>query len=222
MADDSQLKYEDEPGETTANQQPQAQPVNGGSDLPLKEGALFGVGGFLLSYLSVFALVQGTISMGGVDTDNLAATWEIAAWFLLAGLGAEFEIDGETASVFAIFAEDILDLEVGLLLFQPEFAILIPIVVLIGAGYSLAKYTGAEDSAEAAQASALAVPGWLLLAVVFSFLSSWESENETTFAIVTSDAILFAGILMPAIFAIAGGLLYAWPDPVEQLMEKIE
>ena len=213
MADDSQLEYEDEPGGTTA--QPAQPAVESESDLPLKEGALFGVGGFLLSYVSVLTLVMGAMAMDGVDADDSAATWEMASWVLLSGLGAGFEEGGEVASITSAPGA-------GSLAIPSLFVGVIAIVVLIGVGYSLAKYTGAEDSAEAAQASALAVPGWLLLAVVFAFLSEWESEAETTYAIATSDAILFAGVLMPAIFAIAGGLLYAWPDPIEQLMDKIE
>ncbi|MFC7239516.1 hypothetical protein ACFQS4_15205 [Saliphagus sp. GCM10025317] len=212
MAVDSQLEYDDAP---PMDEQVHQMPADS-SDLPVKDGAVFGIGAFLLSYFSLYAVVQGAMSMGGVTADDVPATWETAAWVLLTALGAGFEVDGETAAVGGSIME--LSVVGGFVVLY----VAVPIVVLVAAGYSMAKYTNASDASEAVRSSALVVPGWLALSVVFAFLSEWESEAEIAYAVVTSDAILYAGVLVPALFAIAGGLLYSWPDPAEKVLAKID
>ena len=215
MADENQMEYDESGAEQPvqgAGEQPQAA-SDAGSELPVKEGAVFGVGAFLLSYLTSLAVVIGTFALGGVDADDMAASWEFAAWGLLSGLGATFEVDGEVASLVSAGG--------GFGNVAIVF-ILVPLVVLLAAGYSMAKYTDATDAGEAAKAGALVVPGWLVLAVIFSVVAEYETDAEVTMGVATGDAVLYAGVLIPALFAIAGGLLYSWPDPVEKAMEKID
>ena len=211
MADDSHLEYD----ETVADDETQSEPAGDDTELPVKEGAIVGVSTFLLSYVSTFALVQGALAMAGFDGEDVAASWEIAAWTMLSGFGAAVEADGEVVSLMEAVPTEFL------FVFSPV-AVAVSLLVLVAAGYSMAKYTGASDAGEAAKAGALIVPGWLLLTVGFAVLASWESEAEVTYTVATSDAILYAGLLIPALFAIAGGLLYSWPDPVEKAMAKLD
>ncbi|MFC7214693.1 hypothetical protein ACFQO4_11475 [Saliphagus sp. GCM10025334] len=211
MAVDSQLEYDDaQPVDEQPQQATATEPA-----LPAKEGAIFGVSAFLLSYFASLTFVKGVLTMGGSTPDDIAATWKLATWALLSGLGAGIEADGEAVALGQAAGSE-------LLFIAAPFLMLVPLVALAAVGYSMAKYTNAADATEAAKAGALVVPGWLALTVGFAFLSGWESEAEVAFELATQDAILFAGVLIPAVFAITGGLLYSWPDPAEKVLAKID
>lgn len=214
MAEDSQLEYEEEQTDGQVPERP-ADTADGESDLPLKEGAVFGAAAFLLSYAVTWAMTVTTFAANAVDTSgDVPGTLTVAGWSLLANLGSSIEMDGEAVSIGR---------ELGAA--NPagySTMIVLTFLVIVAAGFALARYDGADDLESAAKSAVLIVPGYLVLALLFAVATSWESDANIEFAVATGDAVLYSGILFPALFGLIGGLLAVWPAPVDRVMAQID
>lgn len=85
--------------------------------------------------------------------------------------------------------------------------LLVPVVLLIGCGYLLAKKSSATNPADAAIAGVSLVIGYLPLVVIGTQVFSGESFDETVEPVFV-DSLLFAGILYPILFGAIGGYLW--------------
>lgn len=220
---DGQLEYSEEtpgeqPGATGARATQQGRAQSDGSELPLKAGAVFGAGSFLVTYVVTLMVVYGSLSTGGATADEMAASYEAAGLTLLSSLGAEIQAGGEATSLLAATGATS---ELLALVFAVPLITIGAAAVLTAGAYGLVGYTDATGLEESLKTALLLVPGWLVLTLLTSFVASWETETGTEFAVATGEAFLFAGILFPAIFAIVGGLLATWPAPVDRVLERI-
>ncbi|MFC4540674.1 hypothetical protein ACFO5R_01880 [Halosolutus amylolyticus] len=214
MAEDSQLEYEEEQTDGQSAERPAAT-AESGTDLPLKEGAVFGAAAFLLSYAVTWAMTVTTFAASAVDTSgDVPGTFTVAGWSLLANLGSAVEMEGEPISIGS---------ELGAA--SPagySTMIVLTFLIIVAAGFALARYEGAEDLESAAKSAVLVVPGYLVLALLVAVATSWESNANIEFAVATGDAVLYSGILFPALFGLIGGLLAVWPAPVDRVMAQID
>lgn len=190
-----------------------------GTDLPLKQGGIFGAGAFLLSYLGTLMVVYGALSAGGVVADNTASAWQISGMALLSSLGVTVRAGEDPTSLLT--ASGLSANHVILLIAVPVITVGTA-AALTAAGYGLVRYTDTDTLAGSVKTSLLLVPGWLVLTLVMAVLSSWESSAGTSYSVATGEAFLFAGLLFPALFGLVGGLLARWPEPVDEAMAKID
>ncbi|WP_408956701.1 hypothetical protein [Natrinema sp. 74] len=269
MSDGKQLEYEEE--EQSVNQQ--RIPRDDGTELPIKEGAVFGALAVVVTYLAHFFLtvvasaqmtpVVNTTGDTPVATD-LVASWTAAGWSYLATFGVGFKASGE-----AIALGDIPNNPAALanspaslanspasLANSPFFlsgAVLFAVTVgaVTAAGYGIARYTDADGPAEAAKAGITVVPPYLAFGVITALLmTATFSDYATVFSILesvpllqtdqfinvqeqtassnitvkpsTGDAVLFAGIVFPAIFAVVGSLITQGEEVIDAAVAKVE
>ncbi|MFP9191590.1 hypothetical protein [Natronosalvus vescus] len=180
--------------------------------LPLKEGALGGVGAFVAGYVLTYLLVM-------VDSE-LEYTDESSAFELIGTVfyNAHF-VDAEfvfaSGTVFEgtrrlnIIAEESTQFP------EPVFY-LVPVAILFGVGALIAHRSlpAAATGVEGAKAGASVVVGYLPLAVVGSVLFEATAEFEilgetirSTFGPDMLMSIIFVGLVFPLVLGAAGGFL---------------
>ena len=88
----------------------------------------------------------------------------------------------------------------------------VPVLLLVLAGFLVARTAAPRDATEGAKAGLTVVPGYLILALVLALGSSWSfSESAAGVSASASiapellPAVLLAGILYPAVFGALGG-----------------
>ncbi|MGQ3412887.1 hypothetical protein ACT4ML_11580 [Natrinema sp. LN54] len=267
MSDGKQLDYDDEPAGQQQRSQAQHQTLDDGTDLPIKEGAVFGAISVIATYLAHLFLTMITTAqrtpiaetVGIGDDASLVVTemvpsWKAGGWSYLSVFGTGFEVDGEAATLgnapnhAAAFTG-------GSFTLSTLFLFLLTVGGIVAAGYAVAKYTDADNAVDAAKAGVTVTLPYLVFAVLAAFLMSHAySEVPTVEALIrgeqtgvigleqgdylndagdsvpsgvefapsTSDALLFAGIIVPAVLGTVGGLLTQPRDALETVMAKVQ
>ncbi|MFB1065620.1 hypothetical protein [Natrinema sp. H-ect4] len=261
MSDGKQLDYETE----ESTEEHQRVPRDDGSDLPIKEGAVFGAIAVVATYLThllltAIATAQSSPIAASVGADGdvvvteMVASWKAAGWSYLSVFGTGFEADGEAATLSdapnhgAAFATGAFSLST-LVLF------LVTVGGIVVSGYAIAKYTEANSPVDAAKAGVTVAIPYLAFAAIAAFvmtqtysevptvlnligaedggvlgLSAGDYINDAgdsvstdvEFAPSMTDAVLFAGIIVPAILGAVGGLLTQPRDALETVMAKVQ
>jgi len=179
----------------------------------VRVGAAVGFGAYLLGYLVTFLFT----SVDGVDSGEVAG-WKLAGMIFYGAhtVRAEFTATVEGASEtdrFDLFGangpENLASTVPELLYF------LVPVVVLVGAGYLLyARVDWRLSVGEAAAVGATPTVGYLAAAVVGTALfestssgSLFGVSGSTTLAPALVPAVLLAGLLYPLVCGAVGGAL---------------
>ncbi|QLG49873.1 hypothetical protein [Natrinema halophilum] len=253
MSDGKQLDYEEE----SAGQQQISR--DAGSDLPLKEGAVFGIVGVVITYLTHLYL---TVAQAGQTTPvsytddgstvvtDLVSSWVAAGWSFLGTFGVSFEAGGERAALGSA-PNNVAALANGSAPFVLADTILFIVTVgtLVGLGYGVARYTDAEGPVEAVKAGLTIVPPYIVFAALAAFVmtheysdpqlissvvnsvapltgdtffnNSGEVVSNLTFKPSLNEAILFAGIIFPALFAVLGAIIAQGEDVIDTAVAKV-
>lgn len=205
MADDSQLEYEDE----ERDEQPAQRPAVGqdtGSDLPIKQGAVFGAITLLATYLSHLFLTaimtarlspaNGYVGEAGDQSlvvSEMIASWQSAGWSYLSVFGVGFEAEGESATL-----SDATNHGAAVLHTPFELADTLLFLVTFGAivvaGYAVARHTGAEDAIEAAKAGVIvALPYFVFALLAALVITHTFTEGPAVDSVASSVAGLESG-----------------------------
>jgi hypothetical protein len=189
----------------------QASEPGGGVDLPVVRGAARGALAFLLGYLATFMIQSGDLPEGlGSVADALAALgvsppagWQVVGWYFLGAHNVGLEVSTSVAGQSSLGT--ILN-DLGIL------QMVVPVVLLVLAGFLTARAAGVPDGIEGTKAGLTVVPGYLVLAVVLALSSSWSfSESAGGVSASASVApellpgVLLAGVLYPVVFGALGG-----------------
>lgn len=179
--------------------------------LPFKRGALAGALAFVVGYVCTFVLYQLDDGFTIQEADDVG-TFEMVGLVFYSGHFAEIrttvEFDGQTESeTFDLFSEASTDL--------PELVYhLVPVLLLVGAGYLIVNNVNVWEGTEAALSGATVVVGYLPLAVIGSFLFSTSVTDDAVGEMVDVSAspelvssILLVGLLFPLLFGALGGFL---------------
>lgn len=253
MSDGKQLDYEDE-----SDVQRQV-PQDSGSDLPVKEGAVFGVIAVVATYLThlFLTMIASARMMPEVNTTgdspvmtDLVGSWIAAGWSYLGMFGVGFEANGESI-VLGNIPNNAAALTNTPFLFSGVILFAVTVGTVMAAGYGIARYTDADGPVEAAKAGITVVPPYLVFAALAAFVmtttfSDYATVTSTLEAVPvlesdqfidaqeqtvtsdievgpsTSDAILFAGIVFPAVFAIVGALITQGEDIIDAAIAKVD
>ncbi|SDQ33455.1 hypothetical protein [Natronobacterium texcoconense] len=180
--------------------------TNAASDrLPYLEGAVAGILAWLVGYTSTFLVVAGDIRESPLHRfveafDGGAATYEMVGWVFynahqvetlfsdlpLVGSHVTTFIGGENGFTVALYA--------------------VPAGLLLAAGIGLASYRRPSTPTDGLLVGLTALPGYLLLTVAGVFLFE-VTVGGASGSPDTLPAIGLAGLVYPAVFAGAGGVL---------------
>ncbi|MFT4945840.1 MAG: hypothetical protein ACI8TL_000067 [Natronomonas sp.] len=178
---------------------------------PLKEGAVFGVFSFVAGYgLTLIAVAVGE---SGDLSDTLL---EAAGWIYYNAQFADLTVTADAGEQSrstsfnyltddTLFGSSVETLDLPTVVYH-----LLPILVLIGSGFALARYVDAREVSDGAVAGGTLALGTILPALVGTVLFSVEEgfllgSVEVSPALV--DGILFVGVFFPVVFGAIGGAL---------------
>lgn len=181
--------------------------------LPLKLGAAFGAAAYVVGYIITYVMVEFDDEINTNElSGEIADTTDLVGWVFYNAhfVDTEFSrtLDGTTETeTERLIAENTTQI--------PDLVYtLVPIVLLIGAGYLLLQRSYVTGMTDAALSGAGVVVGYLPLAVLGTFLFE-ASESVQTFGGEASvsigpeaaNAIVLAGIIFPVLFGAVGGFL---------------
>lgn len=266
MSDGKQLDYDDEPAGQQQRSQAQGT-LDDGTDLPIKEGAVFGAISVVATYLAHLFLTMITtarttpiVEMIGIGDDaslivtEMVPSWKAGGWSYLSVFGTGFEVDGE-ATTLGNAPNHAAAFMGGSFTLSTLFLFLLTVGGIVAAGYGVARYTDADNAVDAVKAGVTVTLPYLVFAALAAFLMAHAySEVPTVTSLIggeqsgvigleqgdylndagdsvpsdvefgpsTSDALLFAGIIVPAILGAVGGLLTQPRDALETVMAKVQ
>lgn len=250
MADDSELEYEEEQDGAADASADDELPIVEGVVFGVVGVVLTYLTHLFATVMAAGQTSPQTYTDDGATVvTDMVATWVAAGWSYLGTFGVGFEADGEAATLgdapnhaagFAFSPFALAD----------TVLVIVTIGVLVGLGYLVARYTDAADAVDAAKAGAIVVVPYLVFAVVAAFLMTHtfgedvlvgsvidsvagleadqyvnddgEFVGDVEFGADTTDAVLLAGLVVPAAFSVFGALLTQWEDAVERVVAKIE
>ena len=178
--------------------------------LPLAQGAGAGAAAYLLGYLVTYLTTSGSMEerLSGFNFiaelfgGETVAVWQGVGWLFYNAHLVETRTTGGLGGPRSVNFIAESDGGGTVLLY------LVPVVLLIAAGLLVARWDGAEETADAATAGVTVVAGYLPLAIVGRFLFQYDGSVAPD--IVT--AILLAGAVYPLVFGAVGGAAWAALD----------
>ena len=180
---------------------------------PLKEGAIFGFASFVVGY--ILTLIVVAVGEAEQFTENLI---ESAGWLYynaqFADLTATISAGDQSRSdTFNYLTDDsVLGVSIEGVDVPTVVYYLLPVIVLVGAGFLLARYVNARDASDGALAGGTLALGTVIPAllgtVLFSLEQAWILGTvERSPELITG--VLFVGLLYPVVFGAIGGVLGA-------------
>lgn len=173
----------------------------------LATGGAVGAAAYVVGYVLTFIFV----AIDGVESSDIES-WKFVGWVFYGGhnvdvettLSAGGQSESQTSSVF----EGTSDLTSTI----PEFLyLLLPVVVLVGAGFLMYTVVGRRlETGAAAGVGASVAVGYLVLAVIGTFLFEYSRSSalgEATAGPEMTMGILLAGIVYPVVFGAIGGVV---------------
>lgn len=206
--------------------------------LPIRGGLILGFGAFLTSYVLTYAVTASMYATYGLGARELVVrrsplgiegdppgTATTAAWSLLTNFGVGLERATEGGESEVVGLVEVLDY-FGRVYVTTSVIVLVTLGILVGAGYLIANYADADadEPLTAAASSLLLVPAYLVCSGLVSVLAVWNPEGAEAVVVspITSDALLYPGLLYPAFFGLLGGVLAVWPEAVDRIGDVIE
>ncbi|WP_254521666.1 hypothetical protein [Natrinema caseinilyticum] len=178
---------------------------------------------------------------------DLVSSWVAAGWSYLSTFGVGFEVNGEAATLGQA-PNNVAAISNSPFVLATTVLFAVTVGTVIAAGYGIARYTDADDPVEAAKVGLTVVPPYLVFAALAAFVmthtysdlvtvsqlagsvpmlqpSTFINEGSVamkpTFGASTTDAILFAGIVFPTIFGVAGALISQGNGVVDAAIAKV-
>lgn len=183
-------------------------PSETNSSVPVGAGGVAGLAAALAGYLVLFFAHGDRMerSFAGVNallelfgTDGIP-TWKVAGWlyFNVHGAPVSLSLSGRSRMTHTLVGGDGVSV-----LWQ-----LLPPALLLGAGVAVARYAEARSPRSGALAGVSIVPAVLLVAVV-GVLATRVTAGDATAGPALATGVLLAGLVYPAAFGAAGGVLGA-------------
>jgi hypothetical protein len=178
-------------------------------------GTVAGIAAFLGGYVLTFILKSGQVSelltrsLGEAQGSGITppGDWQVVGWFFFqmhtVGTETTLALNGQTRTGTTTGGVE-------------SWMFLIPIALLLAAGFVVARRTDASEILTGAQAGATVVVGYVLLAVVFAVLTTWSASVSAlggTASITIGPAlvtgVLTAGMIYPLAVGAVGGAFAA-------------
>jgi hypothetical protein len=160
---------------------------------PVVQGAITGAVAFVVGYLITLAVVMTQ------EADELTSDLVEGSGFLF--YNAQFvDIDFPMGSINYLSSSQV-SLEAPTILYRA-----IPIVVLIAAGFILAKQVNAQTTQDGAIAGATIAVGTVVLAIIGTFIFELSEGGVSASPPLVNSAI-FVGLAFPAVLGAIGGAI---------------
>ena len=176
-----------------------------GTSPPFVTGAIGGAVSFVVGYLLTLLVVA--VIEAEDSSENLA---EFAGhlYYNAQFVAVESSVDGGGGAFGAQLAQEfnyLTDGDFSQTLDAPVILYhLIPVIVLFAGGYAIARSADARELQEGAIAGATVALGAVVLALVGTFVFSFNSGGVTTSPVLV-EGVLLAGIVFPGLLGAAGG-----------------
>lgn len=186
-------------------------------EAPWKAGVFSGVSAFAVTFLILYQLVESLFAAGTfTQVENEPGQWVIAGFTMLGSHGATLEEGGEPMQGAFAYVGSLVS----------HVSALVPIVVLVVAGYLLVRYVRLETVTAAGQAVGTMVVSYVVLTVVLGLFATWSPEetdtgptgtgNEPeTLAVAVDGSVLFSTTSSALLFVTLGGAIAALPRLLE-------
>jgi len=202
-------------------------------------------------YLTVAASAQSTpftyTQDGSTVVTDMVASWVAAGWSYLGAFGVGFEAGGEAATLSAA-PNNVAALSNSPFALATTVLFAVTVGTLVAAGYAIASHTGADSPADAAKAGLTVVPPYVVFAGIAAvlmshtysdpqlvssvvnsvggleaeaFISQGEVTSDLQFGPSLTDAVLLAGVVFPAAFAVVGALLTQGQRSVDAVVDRV-
>ena len=177
--------------------------------LPLRPAALGGAVSFVVGYLLTYLLKIGDVNealrsplldLSGLPTPG---DWQVIGWFFLSAHNVAVTVAvgaGATTTTRALGID------------VPTWLLLVPIGLLVVAGFAVVRYAQVSQPARGAMAGAAVALPYLVLAVLLTLLSAWTvGGGGATVRVAPAllTGVLVAGVAYPVVFGGLGGALGA-------------
>lgn len=174
---------------------------------PWKAGAASGVSAFALVFLVSFQLVGVMFAGGLFRAESQPSRWIATGWTMLASHGATVEIGEETIRGGFGTVRSITS----------HVTALVPVIVLLVAGYLVVRYVRLETRREAGIALGSFSVSYLALAVGLSMVATWtpEGADAETISVPTDWAMLLTTAGTVVAFVAIGAAVAALPRLLE-------
>lgn len=177
-----------------------------GTDLGIgaAAGAVAYVLGYLLTYLWQGSSVQDSLQNYNAIVELFGGdpipTWQAVGWLFYNAHGVSFTVPslGSGQATRNLIADGS----------APMLLYLVPAVVVVLAGFVLARRANATDASGGAQVGARVVVGYVVLAVAGLFVFEYAAGGSTIHP-EYALGVLLAGVVYPAVFGGIGGALGA-------------
>jgi hypothetical protein len=183
------------------------------SDLPLLPGAVAGVVAFLAGYLLTLLVKSGDVSdlftrsLGDAQGSGITppGDWQVIGWFF-------FQMHTvATETTLAVGGQSQTTTTAGSI---ESWMLLVPIVLLAGAGFIVARQANVDGILGGARAGATTVLGYVILAAVTAFVVTWSASisalggtASVSIGPPVAVGVLTVGIIYPLAFGAIGGAL---------------
>lgn len=172
--------------------------------LPVVEGVVAGFGAWIVGYVLTYILEGTRLRESDMNRfieffEGDPATYELVGWAFYNAHFVDIVYDGFAAGGLPanyIGGDDGLT----------SLLYVIPPLILFAAGLAIARYHGTADRNQGAVVGVLVVPGYLVLAVVGAVLFEISAAGTTGHPDYLLSVVL-AGIIYPAVFGAAGGVV---------------
>lgn len=168
----------------------------------LREGAGVGAAAFVANYVLVYILT----AIDGLQTSGQVDSWKLVGWVFYSAHNVKTELTGLGGSRSFNLLESATGAE-GLTSTVPKLVYyLVPVVVLLAAGYVLYQRVDVSlDTEGAAGVGATVAAGYVVLAAVGAFLFE-QSASGGSAAPKMTTAIVIAGIAYPVVLGAVGAV----------------
>lgn len=181
--------------------------------VPLVPGALAGAVAFLAGYVLTFLVKSGDVGeldLGPIDQFLGSGLTPPGDWQVIGWLFYQTHSVGTSVTVRAGAGSQSTTVSGSV----ETWMLFVPIALLVGAGFLLARYVDAADPASGATAGAGVTVGYAPLVVVLAIVANWGVSGDALGQTVSLSvgpalmpAVLIAGLLYPILFGAAGGAL---------------
>jgi hypothetical protein len=187
----------------------------------LQTGAIVGAAAYVVGYLVTFLLTM----IDGLESAGEFAAWKAVGWVFYGAHNVQLsstqtaagQSRSQSYNIFDMAGNEFASAGAGLTSTIPSFVyMLVPVVVLIGAGYVAYQQAGVRglETDRVAAVGASVVAGYLALAVVGRFLFQYSESASiggrsvsVTIGPELATAVLLTGLLYPLVLGAIGAVL---------------
>lgn len=177
---------------------------------PLGPAAVAGVALFLLGYLLTYLVKIGDVNEALetplVDLSAVAppAVWQVIGWFFYAGHNVQVTLSGTLggSTTWTTLGLDV-----------PTWLLLLPVGLLLVAGFATVRYAEIRRPGRGAMSGALVALPYLVCVVLLGILAGWTASPGGTASLRIAPhlitTVFVAGVGYPVVFGGVGGALAA-------------